>query len=154
MPNHHDKLYAQHSTVDIRVATEDDLPAVTALQSQSTRSSLEAAIPIFRRMTSYPNYKIYIAQVCAQTVGTFTLLVMDNLGHGGAPIAIIENVVVDEFHRRSGIGRRLMEYAIHVSQKHGCYKVILASNIKLTNAHAFYEALGFKVQGYAFALEL
>lgn len=154
MPTLYNKMPEQLPTIEIRQATEGDLPAITSLQSQSTESSLEVAVPIFRRMAKYPNYKIYIVQVGSQVVGTFTLLVMDNLGHGGAPIAIVENVVVDKAHRRSSIGRKLMEYAIHISQQSGCYKLILASNTKLTEAHAFYESLGFNVQGYAFALEL
>jgi len=36
----------------------------------------------------------------------------------------------------------------------GCYKLVLASNQRLKEAHAFYEALGFRIQGVAFSLDL
>ena len=35
-----------------------------------------------------------------------------NVGHGGRPYAIVENVVVDEPERGRGIGEMLMRYVI------------------------------------------
>lgn len=84
----------------------------------------------------------------------YGLMAMDNLGHDGAPVGIVENVVVDTAWRRRGIGRLLMEDAVRRAREAGCYKLVLASNKALRPAHSFYESLGFAIQGVAFSLDL
>jgi hypothetical protein len=70
--------------VEIRAATEEDLPRLIELQSQLTPSSLEAAVPVFRKMKQYPNYKIYLAIEGAEPVGTFALLIKTRGGAASA----------------------------------------------------------------------
>ena len=89
-----------------------------------------------------------------KAVGTFALLIMDNLGHMCAPIAIVENVVVDAAWRRKGIGRSMMSMAVDLSRESGAYKLVLTSNTRLREAHMFHESLGFSRQGYAFSMTL
>lgn len=66
---------------------------------------LPDATRIWARMASYPNYKLYVAVQGAQVVGTFALLVMDNLGHLGAPSAVVEDVAVDPAIQGQGRGK-------------------------------------------------
>jgi ribosomal protein S18 acetylase RimI-like enzyme len=67
-------------------------------------------------------------------VGTFVLLIMDNLGHMGVPSAVIEDVAVDpEWHGR-GVGKMMLDYALTVASKEGCYKAVLSSNLKRERA--------------------
>ena len=87
-------------------------------------------------------------------VGTFALLIMDNLAHVGAPSAVVEDVCVDAGHRRSGIGRVMMEFAMKTAAKRGCYKLTLSSNIARTSAHDFYRSLGFEQHGLSFRVPL
>jgi GNAT superfamily N-acetyltransferase len=87
-------------------------------------------------------------------VGTFALLIMRNLAHCGAPSGIVEDVVVDEGARGRGVGRRMMEYARARCREEGCYKLVLSSNVSRTDAHRFYESLGFRRHGYSFAVDL
>ncbi|MFA5921540.1 MAG: hypothetical protein WC856_09645 [Methylococcaceae bacterium] len=77
-----------------REASKFDLPDVLRLYAQPDMDdgkilSVFEAERIFERMSSYPNYKIYVAVSDKRVVGTFALLIMDNLGHLGAPSAII-----------------------------------------------------------------
>jgi GNAT superfamily N-acetyltransferase len=125
------------NNVSFRIAEESDLSDVFRLQSMLTKSSLDVMIPMFRRMQLYPNYKIWLANVNRLTIGTFALLIMDNLGHNCAPIGIIENVVVDVKSRRLGYGRAMMLHAAKICREAGCYKLILESNLKLEQAHKF-----------------
>jgi ribosomal protein S18 acetylase RimI-like enzyme len=105
---------------------------------------------IFERMARYPDYKIYVAVSNGQIVGTFALLIMDNLGHMGAPSAVIEDVAVDPEWQRRGVGKMMMCYALQKYGEKGCYKAVLSSNLKRERAHAFYESLGFERHGYSF----
>lgn len=143
----------------IRAATEADLGGVLALYGQPDLDNgavlgAEQAAAIFRRFASYPSYTLYAVEKDAMIVGTFALLVMDNLGHLGAPSAIVEDVAVDPRHQGHGIGGAMMAFALDRAREQGCYKLMLSSNAKRERAHAFYESLGFTRHGFSFRVDL
>jgi len=70
-------------------------------------------------------------------------VVVPNLSRGVRPYAIIENVGTLSTHRRRGLGKLAVEAAIAHCWKAGCYKIMLASSLQNTRAHAFYRVLGF-----------
>ncbi len=115
---------------------------------------IDEAKSTFDKMQSYPNYKIYIARFDGKTVGTFSLLIMDNLAHLGKSSGIVEDVVVAKDMRSMGVGKKMMEYAMKICKENKCYKMCLSSNLKREAAHRFYENLGFKKHGYSFLIEL
>ncbi|MFG1429000.1 GNAT family N-acetyltransferase [Roseixanthobacter glucoisosaccharinicivorans] len=146
-------------TLTVRHATEADLPAVLALYAQPGMDDgamlpLEDATALFRRFSDYPDYKLYVAEAGGVVVGTFALLIMINLGHLGAPSAIVEDVVVAPHMQGAGIGREMMRVAMAHAAEKGCYKLVLSSNQKRERAHAFYEQLGFARHGFSFHIEL
>jgi GNAT superfamily N-acetyltransferase len=94
-----------------------------------------------------------VALADGKIVGTFALLVMDNLAHRGARSAILEDVVVDEGLRGQGIGKRMMDYAGDLCREKKCYKMALNSNRHRIEAHRFYESLGYERHGYSFAIQ-
>jgi GNAT superfamily N-acetyltransferase len=109
---------------------------------------------LYERFLTYPDYKIYVAEQDGRIVGSFALLVMLNLGHRGAPSAIIEDVVVDPTMQGRGVGAQMMHAAMDLSRAKGCYKLVLSSNAKRVRAHAFYENLGFTRHGVSFSVTL
>jgi GNAT superfamily N-acetyltransferase len=104
----------------------------------------------FERIAGYPDYKIYVAFCEGQIVGTFALLIMDNLAHMGASSAVIEDVAVDPKWQGHWVGKLMMKYALQMCGDKGCYKAVLSSNLKREEAHAFYESLGFERHGYSY----
>ncbi len=114
--------------------------------------SLDRAQEIFAKMQTYPDYRVYVASISSEIVGVFSLLIMDNLAHLGAPSAIIEDVVVATERHRQGTGKQMMEFAIGLCRKKGCYKAALSSDLKRKAAHTFYESLGFQKHGYSFLI--
>ena len=66
--------------LEIRKAVESDLPAVLRLYAQPGMDNgriltVEAAAQILRRMTTYPEYAVYVASANdGSVVGTFALL--------------------------------------------------------------------------------
>jgi len=140
-----------------REATEGDLPAILALygqlgQDDGTVLSLDAALSLFSRLKSYPDYRIHVAVADNHIVGTFAMLVMDNMAHCGARSAILEDIVVEEEKRGQGIGKAMMAYAGTLCQEKKCYKMVLNSNQNRERAHRFYQALGYERHGYSFAI--
>lgn len=145
--------------IEIQEAKDEDLPAILSLYAQPNIDngkvlSAEEAQKIFTRIKSYPNYKIFVAKAEGETVGTFALLIMDNLAHMGAPSGIVEEVAVHPNWQGKGIGKQMMEFAMNRCREMGCYKLALSSNLKREAAHHFYESLGFQKHGYSFLVEL
>ncbi len=143
----------------IRKAIKDDLQEVLRLYATADSDnedilSVEDALNIFDKFIIYPNYSLYVACFNNKIVGTFELLIMDNLGHKGKPAGITESVVVDKNYRSRGIGAKMMEYAIKVCRDNDCYKLTLSSNLKRERAHKFYENIGFIKHGYSFLMEI
>jgi len=143
----------------IRTATESDLPDILSLYSQPDMDNgkvltLDGAKEIFSKMSTYPDYAVYVAELDGKVVGTYALAIMDNLAHMGSKSGLIEDVVVSQSHQRQGIGKKMMEHAVEVCKSKSCYKAVLSSNVKRNNAHEFYKNLGFKIHGYSFLVEL
>lgn len=144
-------------SVSCRVATKDDIHGVLRLYAQSDLDngkvlSLSEAERHLERIAGYPDYKIYVAFCGTQLVGTFALLIMDNLAHMGAPSAIIEDVAVDPEWQGRGVGKQMMKYAFRICGEKGCYKAVLSTNLSRNRAHAFYESLDFEQHGYSYRI--
>jgi GNAT superfamily N-acetyltransferase len=143
----------------VREATEADLPGVLRVYAQPDLDdgdvlSLEDARARLARLRQYPDYALHVAEEDGRIVGTFALLIMDNLMHRGAPSGIVEDVgVLPELHGH-GIGKQMMQHAMELCAKRGCYKLVLSSNARRTGAHAFYASLGFTQHGVSFIVEL
>ena len=143
----------------IRPAEKRDLSEILKLYAQLETEGdevldIEAAKNIFDKMKSYPDYGLYVTEVEGKIVGTFALAVLDNLAHHGAHSGLVEDVVVSEERRGQGIGRQMMMFAMDLCKQRECYKVALSSNRRRTDAHRFYESLGFEIHGYSFSTEL
>lgn len=71
----------------IKVASIDDVSSILNLYSAVLDNgnviSITQAELLFQKMQSYPNYKIYVAEKEGEIIGTFALLIMDNLAHQG-----------------------------------------------------------------------
>ncbi len=146
------------ANLQIRQGTPADLPAVLSLYAQPGMDEgrtlpLEEAEVILARMASYPDYRLFVAELGGRIIGTFALLIMDNLAHLGEPSGVIEDVVVHGDWRGRGIGKAMMIFAMERCRERGCYKVVLSSNEKREAAHRFYESLGFRRHGYSFRTE-
>jgi GNAT superfamily N-acetyltransferase len=140
------------------VAGEAELDTLFGLYADlgGDESPLERArlATAFGEVRANPYADVWLAQHDGTTVGTFILFILPALGARCRPLAIVEDVVVDERRRGQGIGRVMMEFAMQRAREANCYKLMLSSNERRTAAHAFYESLGFKRHGYSFLLEL
>lgn len=143
----------------IREAVSADLPAILSLYGQpdidnGKAMDIEMANTVFRRINSYPNYRLFVATAHDHIVGTYALIILDNLAHMGAPSALVEDVVVLADWRRKGVGKAMMIHAMTLCREASCYKLALSSNLVRQPAHRFYEALGFTQHGFSFVVEL
>lgn len=132
----------------IRRADPGDLAGVAALLPQlnpedevASPTSLEDS---WGRIVSNPCLSYLVAEKDGVIVGACLLAILPNLTRSTRPFGLIENVVVDDGHRRMGIATRLLEHAKSIAKESGCYKLMLMSNNKRVEAHRLYENVGFE----------
>jgi N-acetylglutamate synthase and related acetyltransferases len=130
----------------IRQATLADIPSIISLYTQLHPA--DRAISLDKAESSFEQAAksgvIYlVAEEDNKIVGSLYIAIIPNITKLCSPIGFIENVVVAEDYRCRGIGKELINTAVQTAKDSGCYKVILSSNVKRTEAHQFYESIGF-----------
>lgn len=89
------------------------------------------------------NHYILIGEIDNKIVSSVTVVVIKNLTRGMRPYALIENVVTHRKHRCKGYARALMQKAVDIAERRGCYKIMLLTGAKNKNILKFYEQCGF-----------
>ncbi len=147
--------------LDIRAAATDDVPALVALLADdplgAQRESPDDLAPYFaalKRLSADPNQHLVVAVREGRVVGTLQLSIIPGLSRRGSTRSVIEAVRVHADERGSGLGTRLIEWAIDASRRQGCRLVQLTSDTTRTDAHRFYERLGFQASHVGFKLQL
>ncbi|GAA3908690.1 GNAT family N-acetyltransferase [Streptomyces gulbargensis] len=149
------------SDLEIRPATVEDLPAIVAMLADdplgATRESpddLSPYLAAFERLAGDPHQHLVVAVREAKVVGTLQLTIIPGLSRRGATRSIIEGVRVHADERGSGLGTQFIEWAVEESRRQGCVLVQLTSDVTRTDAHRFYERLGFEASHVGFKKSL
>ncbi len=153
-----------HIDIVVRDAIRDDVPRIVALyrtdeftRKHATASS--AAVEpgyyaAFEAIDSDARNRLLVAEHEGAIAGSFQFTFVPDMQPHGRDVAIIENVIVDAASRGRGIGDAMMRWAIEESRRHGCAQVKLTSNNARSDAHRFYERLGFEATHAGFKLIL
>ena len=146
--------------VAVRDATEGDIPRIVELfeygsliegkEDPTDPAPYRAAL---REIAQGPG-GVLLAEVGGEVVGVCQLIVFRHLQTRGGQCAEVESVHVHPELRGRGVGRVLMRAAVQRARELGCYRVQLTSNNARTEAHRFYEALGFEPTHRGFKLNL
>ncbi|WP_086560462.1 GNAT family N-acetyltransferase [Streptomyces africanus] len=147
--------------LEIRPATSDDVPTIVAMLAddplgaqRESPDDLTPYLTALERLSADPNQRLVVAVREGRVVGTLQLTIVPGLSRRGATRSIIEGVRVHADERGSGLGTQLIEWAIDESRRQGCQLVQLTSDKTRTDAHRFYERLGFTASHTGFKLPL
>ncbi|MGC4999479.1 MULTISPECIES: GNAT family N-acetyltransferase [unclassified Streptomyces] len=147
--------------LDIRPATAEDIPAIVAMLAddplgaqRESPDDLTPYLPAFERLDSDPNQHLVVAVRDGRVIGTLQLTIIPGLSRKGATRSLIEAVRVHADERGSGLGSELIQWAVDTSRRLGCHLVQLTSDKTRTDAHRFYERLGFAASHEGFKLSL
>ncbi|MFN6955557.1 MAG: GNAT family N-acetyltransferase [Acetobacteraceae bacterium] len=108
----------------------------------------------FAAIAADPNQFLAVAEQDGAVVGTLQLTFIPGLSYQGAWRGQIEAVRVAASRRGQGLGERMIRWAIGECQARGCRMVQLSTNMSRTDAHRFYERLGFSRSHYGYKLDL
>ncbi|MFH8793930.1 GNAT family N-acetyltransferase [Streptomyces sp. NPDC017941] len=147
--------------LEIRPAAADDIPAIVAMLADdplgAERESPDDLTPYaeaYERLAQDPNQRLVVAVREGRVVGSLQLTIVPGLSRKGATRSIIEAVRVHADERGGGLGTRFIQWAVDESRRAGCQLVQLTSDATRTDAHRFYERLGFTASHVGFKLQL
>ncbi|MFI6933597.1 GNAT family N-acetyltransferase [Streptomyces sp. NPDC050287] len=147
--------------LEIRPATAEDVPEIVAMLAddplgaqRESPDDLAPYLAALERLTSDPHQHLVVAVRQDRVVGTLQLTVIPGLSRRGSTRSIVEGVRIHADERGSGLGTRLIEWAVEESRRQGCGLVQLTSDNTRTDAHRFYERLGFTPSHVGFKLQL
>ncbi|HEY9409669.1 MAG TPA: GNAT family N-acetyltransferase [Jiangellaceae bacterium] len=148
-------------SIIIRPATVADVGAVVALladddlgAARETPGDLDPYLRAFELVARDPAQLLVVAEQDGEVVGTLQLSLIPGLSRRGATRALIEAVFVASSQRGNGLGGRLIEWAIDEAKRRGSVMAQLTSDASRTDAHRFYERLGFTASHVGFKLPL
>ncbi|MBL8027520.1 MAG: GNAT family N-acetyltransferase [Fibrobacteres bacterium] len=131
----------------IRIASENDLPALITLYSElnpsddlSDSGKIESTLRIILNSSFF---NLFVLEANGKLVSSCYLNIIPNLSRDCRPYAVIENVITLIEYRKHGFGKKVMQHAIDYAKAQGCYKVMLLTGRKDPSVHSFYQSLGF-----------
>ncbi|MEW2178526.1 GNAT family N-acetyltransferase [Streptomyces sp. NPDC005406] len=149
------------SDLEIRPAAVGDLSEIVAMLADdplgARRESPDDLAPYhaaLRRLAEDPHQHVMVAVRADRVVGTLQLTVIPGLSRRGSTRSVIEGVRVHADERGSGLGTQLIQWAVDESRRQDCQLVQLTSDATRTDAHRFYERLGFVASHVGFKLTL
>ena len=126
--------------VRIRAAHSGDAAALAELCGQlgypTTSDTVAKQLPLL----AAPHYGLFVAEQ-VQVIGW--IVVQGKVSLHAGRFAEITGLVVDERHRGTGVGGRLLARAEAWASEHGYPQVWLRSNVKRNQAHSFYQQHGY-----------
>ncbi len=128
--------------ITLRVARIQDAHDVARLTAQLGYDTTPAeAGARLTRIGSKWDQRFLIAEADCHAVGWLHVVIAEFVE--AEPFAIIAGLVVDRDHRRQGIGRLLIDAAEAWARERGCSLMRVSSSVSRTEAHRFYEHLGY-----------
>ena len=138
--------------VQFRLATRSDIPSIVrmlaedelgAQRDQFTMPLSQTYYTAFEAIEADPNHELIVADTDGEVIGTLQLMFLPSISYQGGTRAQVESVRVARRLRGQGIGADMMKWAIERARQRGCHLMQLTSHMSRTDAHRFYEKLGF-----------
>lgn len=144
-----------------RRARKEDIPAIVAMLADDPLGARREGDPgderylaAFERIDTNPADELIVAERDGKVVGTMQLTYLAGLSRLGAERCLIEAVRVGASTRGQGLGRKMITWAIDRARARGCAMVQLTSDKSRTDAHRFYDSLGFADSHVGYKLTL
>lgn len=147
-----------------RRAIEADVPDIVAMladdklgaaRETTGPESLPKYLGAFRAIDADPNQFLLVVADRGRIVGTLQLTFIAGLSRGGLKRGLIEAVRVASDRRGEKLGEAMIAWAIETCRRESCGIVQLTTDKSRTDAHRFYDRLGFEPShiGYKMMLE-
>lgn len=146
-----------------RDARREDIAVILALSDAGAAQGLERpasdpghpeVLAAFNVIAASPDHRLIVCERDGEVVGTLQVSRLPGLMRNGMWRGVLESVHVRADCRGQGIGGVMVRHGIRICREMGCGMVQLTSNKVRTDAHRFYERLGFERSHEGFKLML
>ena len=150
------------SSDDIRIdpAKETDLPFIRPLLAELMGAmidtegfDIEQSVENCRLLIRDPAQYVFVARQRDNVIGFINFSTRRTVMHPG-PSALIDELVVSENHRATGIGKQLILAAVNKCRELGCCELEVSTEKSNTGARRFYKACGFDEDAVLLDLDL
>ena len=139
--------------MEIRSARKGDAPEIAALVDQLGYAVTAEEVAERLGLMEASGQAVLVAELDGRVVGCLSTSTMTVL-HRPAPVGRISMMVVAESLRGRGIGAELVAAAERRLAAKGCQLVEVTSNLKRTDAHRFWERIGYERTSARFAKDV
>lgn len=138
-------IAARESFARILPASDEDLPAISRLHQHfwGECSDVATMSKTLAALADDPDHTILAARVDGVCIGTATGVICHGLYGGADSYMVVEDMVVDPEHRRSGVGSALLTHLEDVARARGCAQMVLLTESVRSDARGLYTANGF-----------
>jgi GNAT superfamily N-acetyltransferase len=138
----------------IRDARPADAAAIAALLGELGYPAEAAQVELrLEGIAGDQSSRLFVVDVNGGVAGLGGLHVLPLIEHDELG-CMLTAMVVGAKHRRQGIGAELVGAVEREARSRGCNRLVLSSADRRTDAHAFYESLGFEATGRRFVKAL
>jgi GNAT superfamily N-acetyltransferase len=146
-----------------RRATEADVPDIIKMLADdrlgASREALGAEslpkyLDAFRVIDADPNQFLLVVDDGSEMVGTLQLTFIAGLARGGLKRGLVEAVRVASDRRGEKIGEAIFAWVLEKCRQEQCGIVQLTTDKSRTDAHRFYDRLGFEPSHIGYKMEL
>jgi ribosomal protein S18 acetylase RimI-like enzyme len=136
------------SKIKARDATIEDAARIHGLAGELSESvgdeppTEEAVRARLEELLDEPGARVLVAENEAGIVGGVSFWIKPDLAHGDTVVEV-PMLVVAEDHRRTGVGKLLMEEVRNVASENGASQIELVATRSNVTAREFYRSLGF-----------
>jgi glucosamine-phosphate N-acetyltransferase len=139
-----------NQTIEIREYKADDFENILPLLRQlwpDKNLDENALKTVFKRVLISDNQLYFCAISDSKIIGFGSLTIKNNLWQEGFSCHIDE-LIVDVYHRKNGIGTRLLQHLENIAKERNCRRIELDSAFHRKKAHTFYKNLGYENRAY------
>lgn len=125
---------------------ESDLIELSGLLEElsGNKTDRDKMFQAFSIMAGNNDYILLGARINDKLAGSLMGIICHDLAGDCRPFLVIENVIVAKEYRGRGIGRSLMSAIESTAKKRNCYYSMFVSGSNRTEAHLFYESIGYE----------
>ena len=128
-----------------RHATRDDADAVERLYTLLSPENRSISVQPDRLdlIANDPANLLLVVEWKGNVIGTALLTICLDAMFGTQPFGVVENIIVDTDYRSTGCGRFVSDAIDRAALNADSSKVMLLSNHMRSDAHAYFEAMGY-----------
>jgi GNAT superfamily N-acetyltransferase len=136
--------------VQILDLKRDDLEALSKLYQQliPNEVSIEKMELVFERNKDNKNHIALVAKEKEKLLGTLMAYICEMYFGQCKSFMVIEDFVVDQAVRSTGVGTKLMEAAERKAKERNCSYIMLITDTDRIESQRFYEKLGYSTDQY------